>query len=182
MLEGFLNSFWAGAALWVFLYISDYTLTLVAARLYHAGAKDKIVLEGSYEINPFYQRDIDSLRTISPRFILALLLTLVLLFSLWWLSVEMYAFALGAMVLMEMTLHVRHVRNLFLFRAILRTDGVSGRIEYSRPLMLKLSSLEILMFAALFILLFAYSPSWFVLGGVISCLSLSVKHWRLAHP
>jgi hypothetical protein len=180
VLEGLLNSFWAGAALWTLLYISDYALTLVSARLYRAGANDKIVFEGSYELTPYYQGDIDSLRAVSPRFLLALLFSLVLLFSLWWLTLEMYSFALGAMILIELTVHMRHVRNLFLFRAIVSTDEVRGRIEYSRPLMLRLSSLEILMFAVLFTLLFAYKPSWFVFGGVVSCLSQSVNHWKLA--
>lgn len=181
MLEEFLNNPWAGAALWTALYISDYAFTLASARLYQAGGKDKICVEGSYEITPYYQNDIDSLRRLSPRFILALLVTLAGLFTLrWFTTVELYKFVLGAMILMELAIHVRHIRNLFLYRAIVATNTVKGRIEYPRPLMLKLSSLELLAFSVLFAFLFAYTPSWFVLGGVFSCLSLSVQHSQLA--
>ena len=38
-----------------------------------------IVFEGSYEITPFFQRDINSLRAVSPRFVFILLLTLGIL-------------------------------------------------------------------------------------------------------
>jgi hypothetical protein len=180
MVEELLNSFWAGSALWTVLYISDYAFTIASARLYQAGAKEKIAMEGSYELTPYYQNDIDSLRVVSPKFIGALLCSLILLFGLWWLTVEMYKFALGAMILLELAVHTRHVRNFFLFRAIVTTDAVRGRIEYSRRLMLKMSSLELLTFAVLFVVLFGYTPSWFLFGGVVACFMQSVQHWQLA--
>src|SRR5258708_24418110 len=46
--------------LWGLLYVSDYALTITCARLY--GRQKTIVFEGSYEITPFFQRDINSLR------------------------------------------------------------------------------------------------------------------------
>ena len=80
--EIFLQNLWPWLAIWVVLYISDYTLTLTCARLYQRGVRDKIAFEGSFEITPYYQRDIDSLRLISPRFILALLASSVWVFVL----------------------------------------------------------------------------------------------------
>jgi hypothetical protein len=179
-----LNSVWPGLVAWTILYCSDYVLTVVCARLYAAGARDKIVCEGSYEITPYFQRDVDSLRRVSPRFLAALVLSSLWLAATWWLSTQswplMYAFALGAVILPELAIHVRHIRNLLLFRALVRTDEVRGRLEYSRPLMLRLSSLELLTFSGLFAVLFLFTGSVFVLGGVMTCSSLAAQHWRLA--
>lgn len=50
---------WPGVVLWDLLYISDYALTISCARLY--GQQETIVFDGSYEITPFFQRDINSL-------------------------------------------------------------------------------------------------------------------------
>jgi hypothetical protein len=90
---------WPGMVVWGLQYVSDYSLTIVCARLY--GRQKTIVFEGSYEITPFYQRDIDSLRVESPRFIFMLLLALGALGFLWILNEsspapELWQFALGA--------------------------------------------------------------------------------------
>ena len=181
----FLNSLWPGMLAWSILYISDYALTLICARLRRAGAAEKIAMEGSYELTPYFQRDIDSLKLISPRFLAALVWTLSLLALIWVLAAslslpELYYFALGIFILLELAIHVRHIRNLFLFWSITHEDHVRGRIEYSRSLSYRMSSYDLLAFSGLFLLLFAFTQNWFVLGGAISCLSTAVKHRRLA--
>ncbi len=168
---------------WGLLYISDYTLTIVCARLY--GRQETIVFEGSYEITPFYQRDIDSLRVVSPRFIFILLLTLGFLAFVWILSEssqapEPWQFALGALIGVQLAVHLRHLRNLVLFRSINNTGLVRGRIEYSRSVVLRASSWECIAFSGFFLTLFAFTRSWFILGGAVACFSLGVKHRRLA--
>lgn len=183
MPDFFLQNFWAGLAVWATLFISDYALTLTCARMYQSGVRDKIAYEGSYELTPYFQKDIDSLRRVSPRFILSLLWSSALLFVVWRLvghSVpEMYAFALGAMILVQLAIHMRHFQNLFLFRAA-ASDAVRGRIEYFRQLVLRSSSFQMIEFSGLFFALFAFTHSWFVLGGGVICLSVAGKHWRLA--
>jgi len=92
----------------------------------------------------------------------------------------MYSFLLGGLILVELAIHMRHFRNLVLFRAIVGSDAVRGRIEYPRRLMLRMSSLESLAFSGLFAVVFLFTGSWFVLGGAVMCLSLAFKHLRLA--
>jgi len=178
------NSLWPGLAIWTVLYVSDYTWTIKCARLYQAGVREKLVFEGSLELTPYFQRDIDSLRVVSPRFVIALILSLFWLSAVWWLAAlsvpQIYSFALGAVVLLELAVHMRHFRNFFLFRAIIRTDAVRGRIEYSRSLVLHLSSLELLSYSGLFAVLFVFTQSWFVLGGAMACVSTAGKHLRLS--
>src|SRR5215831_17875565 len=75
--ETFLETWWLGPLVWVVLYVSDYSLTIASARLYRA--QDKIVLEGSYEITPMFQADVDALRRVSPRFVIILIVSTVYL-------------------------------------------------------------------------------------------------------
>jgi hypothetical protein len=180
----FFSSVWPGLTVWVLLYISDYALTIACARLYRGGVSEKLAFEGSYEITPFFQRDINSLRRISPRFLVMLFVTTFLMATVWYLSEqstpELYVFLSGSMILLELTVHTRHLRNLFMFRAMGKSDCVRGRIEYSRPFILQMSSDELFIFSAFFLLLFVFTQSWFVLGGAMSCFSTAIKHRRLA--
>ena len=179
----FFDNFWPGMVVWAVLYISDYSLTLTCARLYQR--QQKVILEGSYEITPFFQRDVDSLRIVSPRFVFALLLTLGMLGFLWILNEsspapELYQFTLGLLIGVQLAVHVRHLRNLVLFRSINNTDLIRGRIEYARVGLLRASCWECFAFAGFFLMLFLFTGSWFILGALVGCVSLGVKHRRLA--
>ena len=178
------GSLWPGLAVWGALYVSDYAFTLMCARLYQNGVKEKIVFEGSFEITPYFQADIDSLRVVSPRFVAAISVACVYLGAIWWLAdvsdARLYQFVLGSMILSELAIHVRHLRNFVLFRAILSTDGIQGRVQYTRPSMLRMSAVELFAFAGLYAFVFMFTFSWFVFGGVFACLSIGVKHRSLA--
>jgi hypothetical protein len=181
--ELFFQHAWIGIPVWALLYISDYTLTLICARMYQNGVRDKIAFEGSYELTPYFQRDIDSLRVISPKFVAALVTTSILLVIVRWLAQlstpALFLFPLGAVICSQLCIHTRHFRNFFLFKAA-STDDVRGRIEYSRPLSLRASSVEMLSFSGLFLILYIFTGSWFILGGVLSLLSIAAKHSKLA--
>lgn len=177
------ESLWLGSLVWACLYISDYCLTISGARLYQA--QDKIVFQGSYEITPIFQADVNALRRISPRFIAILFGSTLYLLGFSYLSAmwEMrlaYTTALGALVLMEFTVHIRHLRNRYLFRHAFGPDGIRGRLEYPRGLILRGSALEVLLFGALYTLLFVQTGDSFVLGGALGCAVLAVNHYRLA--
>ena len=177
---------WLGLLVWAALYTSDLVFTMTCARLYQQGAREFVVFEGSYEITPYYQNDVDRLRLFSPRFFAALAATSGLQALLWFLTMrtlvlpDFYLFAVGAMVLVELTIHVRHVRNLFLFRSLVAGEGITGHIEYPRPIMLRMSAIEIAAFAGLYAVLFVVTESWFLLGGAAACLSLAVNHLKLS--
>jgi len=179
----FLGYFWLGPLVWACLYISDYAFTLTCARLYQGGARDKMTFEGSYEITPFYQSDIDGLRRVSPRFLLVLVIGGVALclpgLSGAQTSPKFFSFILGALILVQLAIHVRHVRNYVLFRAM-ATDAVRGHVEYSRPLLLKVSSIELFTFAAMFAVIAIFTASPFVLGGAVASGMVGAQHRGLA--
>ncbi|MGH9795870.1 MAG: hypothetical protein ACRD5G_13955 [Candidatus Acidiferrales bacterium] len=184
MTDFFFATPWPGVIAWSALYISDYALTLKCARLYRSGVADKLVFEGSYELNPIFQEDIDSLRAFSPNFLWWLALTVGAVFLFWWAGSqsgpEVYSILLGTMILLELAVHVRHVHNWFLFHEILAGAGVRGRIEYTRPLILRLSSFDLYVFSGFFGLLFAITLHWFFLGGALGCLAAGNQDRHLA--
>jgi hypothetical protein len=184
MTDIFLAHFWPGLVVWLALYVSDYAFTIACARLYRG--QDKIVFEGSYEITPVFQKDVDALRRLSPRFLLAMAAGSSTLWVLWWLTrippgwPAAYLFALGALVLLQLTVHVRHLRNWFLYRKALGPDGLQGRILHPRPMMLRSSAFEFAVFAGLYLLLFLITLNPFLLGGSAGCLATARKHLSLA--
>jgi hypothetical protein len=185
------ENIWLTLSLWSAIYISDYTLTVWAARLYREGAKDHLVLKGSLEITPYFQEDIDELRPVSLRFLRALVFSLILISVAWILAVRLaglpqaFAILVGALIFLEVTAHIRHSRNIAFLRSLERDRNLTGKIEYPRWLSLRLSSVEVLGFSGLFLLAFLISGSWFFVGGVASCLLTGLKHldWaRKADP
>jgi hypothetical protein len=182
MFDALFEHVWVPPLVWMVVYLSDYTLTLICARLYQA--QDTIVFEGSYEITPTFQADIDALRRISPRFVFLLVVTTFYVWLMGWLipvtsdSFYWYLFLLGAMLLLEAAVHVRHVRNWHLFKHVV--PQVRGRIEYPRVPILRASALDLLAFACLYACIWAVTENPFLLGGAISCTAGSIGHYRLA--
>src|SRR5262245_11432791 len=126
---------WFALAAWLLTYAADYYLTVYSARLYRQSAQAHITFEGSFELTPYYQGDIDALRRVSWRFILALVWSVLLLELIWYLSVavvkvpEMFQFLLGGLLLREAAVLVRHVRNIALFRAVRGGQGLQGQLQ-----------------------------------------------------
>ena len=182
MLEPIIWSVWVGPLLWAVLYVSDYRLTIACARLYRA--QDKVVFEGSYEITPFFQTDVNALRRVSPRFLIALVATtgyLILARVVTTAVGELEAFyqvLLGTMILTQATVHTRHLRNWYLFK---RSVGfLRGRLEYPRGVLLRNSAMELLVFTGLYAGLFLVTSSVFVLGGALGAGAMAFNHHRLA--
>jgi hypothetical protein len=186
VIDIFTASPWPGLVLWTGLYISDYALTIACARMYQSGVRQHICFDGSYEITPYYQPDVDALRAVSPRFLVALVVSLLLVSALWSATAagdfgsEMYQVALGGMILLELAIHVRHLRNYHLFRAVLAGRALTGRIEYARAATLAHSAVELGAFAAIYAVVSAITGSWFVAGGALACAMLAIKHRVMA--
>ncbi len=182
-----IEHWWLGPLATVVVFVSDYYLTIRSARLYHAGGKDHMEVEGSYELNPTYEADVDSLRLLSPRLFLTMVLTTALLVGVWILSVswespfpvEAYFFALGAFVCLQGPIHVRHTQNLVLFRHAIGGRGITGNVRFDRWLSLEISAAGMWMAAAFFLIWFLLTGSWFLLGGAMSCAVVAIRQRRL---
>ena len=182
----FVDQIGLSLCVWSIVYITDYYLTIYAARLYRTAAQGHFNVQGSYELTPYYQKDVNALKLVSARFVAMLMLSWILISIVWFLSVkvalfpELYLLTLGGLILREAAVHLRHVRNIATFHLSRRPNAVEWTINYSRPFSLRLSAVELFAFAVFCLLLSLVVGSWFVLGGALACGVLAVQHLRLA--
>jgi hypothetical protein len=177
-----IENVWVAIATWTAIYVSDYFLSVWAAKLYREGASDYVMFTGSLEITPQFQDDISALKPLSLRFLRALVFSVVMIAVAWVVSVRWadipraFSMLMGALICLEATAHIRHIRNIAFMKNLAGRTGLKGRIEYPRWLSLRLSSVEVLSFAVLFLVAFFVSGNWFFVGGALSCLLTGLKH------
>lgn len=172
---------WMGMILWTLIYISDYAMTIASARKYRSNPH--LEFEGSYELTPQFEKDVNALNPISKRHILLLLLTNLILLILWWLfslvgNRQGFSLTLGMFLLMEVGIHFRHFRTYHLLSLNESRGGMEGRLSYRRWFLFSTSAFEFICFSVLFLLTAVLTGSLFFLGGTISCLSLAINHQR----
>jgi len=175
---------WPGVILWVILYTSDYYLTIYSAR----GFREirHFQFEGSFELTPQYQNDIDALRPVSKRHLVLLFLYSLIILILWWVFSFLFVFSwlyklyLGMFLLIEVAVHLRHLRNVFLIHEIRKSGGVDGLISYRKWFSYRVSAFDLNLFGGLFLIVALLNFSVFFLGGAIMCFGTGFKHSRLA--
>ena len=184
-MENFLaTSPWYGVILWIIVYISDYSITIRSARGFREIEHFKF--EGSFELTPQFQKDVDALKPVSKRHVILLVLISILIILLWWLTRLLlffpwtYLLFLGMFLLMEVAIHFRHLRNLFLIGEVRKNGGVEGQIFYRKWFSYRMSAFEFYMFSALFLIIAALNSSPFFLGGTIACCAVGFNHNKLA--
>src|SRR5437868_4393050 len=85
MLNYMFDHLWALLVFLGMLYSADYYLTIIGARLYRK--QQHILIEGGYELNPNFEKDIDALKQVSPKF-LCILAGMLALYTLIWYGVH----------------------------------------------------------------------------------------------
>jgi hypothetical protein len=170
--------------LWILLFISDYYLTIHSARGFREIGH--VQFEGSFELTPQFQKDIDALKPVSKRHLILLVLYSLLIAFLWWLTKQFYFFPwtylfyLGMFLLLEVAVHMRHLRNISLIREIRKNGGVEGEIRYRKWFSYRISASEFYVYSILFFLFAILDYSPFFLGGSFMCFATGFKHTRLA--
>ena len=175
---------WLGVILWIILYVSDYYLTIYSAR----GFKEigHFQFEGSFELTPQYQKDIDALKPVSRLHLILLVIYSLLILAIWYLFIYIlvlpwaYLLYLGMFLLLEVAVHLRHFRNVFLIREIRRNGGASGQISYKKWFSYRVSAFELYLYFGLFLIVAALEASPFFLGGAIMCFGNGFRHSRMA--
>jgi hypothetical protein len=174
---------WYGMILWIILYISDYYLTIYSARGFREIGHFQF--EGSFELTPRFQKDVNALKPISNLHLLALVVTSLLILAVWWLTNSLLSFPwtyrvyllyLGMFLLLEVAVHFRHLRNVALIREIKRGGGVEGEIFYRKWFSYRISASEFYRFAIFFLIIAAIYFSSFFLGGALMCFSTGIRH------
>lgn len=183
MLETFLTENpWAALAVWAAIYLSDYYLTIYSAHLYQAHVKQYFEIEGSYELTPQFQEDIDKGRKLSPRFLVALVISVIVMALVWFVTVRLFyypqafAFLFGGLFLREAMVHLRHFDNILRFRAMRDRGGIEGHIRQARWLTYQISAIQILTFSGFYLLLFLLTRSFLFLGGAFATFATGIQH------
>ena len=180
-----LHNIWITLVIWGLIYLGDYYLTIFSAKKYRGGMQENFRHEGSFELTPEFQKDVDKLRLFSPQFMIRWLISLPLIYLMWWLSVKQlenpafFEFLVGALILRELAVYLRHARNLFLY-SLSQPRGIMGHVEYTRWLILKMSAAEMFSFGVASLFLALFLQSWFFGGGVFGCWVVAAQHWRFA--
>jgi hypothetical protein len=171
-------------AIFLAVFASDSLLTIHAARLYHKGADQIIGLEGSYELNPAFVKEVDRLRALGPRFVAMLGIYSLAILGIWYLCVGLswfvqgYLLFIGAILLPQGPVHLRHIRNIAAFNHANKRDGIAGRIHYSRRFSYRLSAIELVSFSGLYLVLAGLSGSPLLLGGSIGTALLAMRSYQ----
>lgn len=175
---------WYGITFWIILYTSDYYLTLYCARGFREIGH--IQFEGSFELTPQYQKDIDALKPISRLHVALLILYSLLILVIWWitrLSIYLtwtYSLYLGMFLLLEVAIHARHLRNVAIIREVRKNGGVEGQIAYRKWFSYQISATDLYISATVFLLVAVLTSSLFFLGGAIICYATGFNHARWA--
>jgi hypothetical protein len=170
------------AALWMLVYISDYTLTILSARLYASGVNRYVVYEGGIELTPLYKQDVARARGLSPRFLAILVLSgaiVILVGVIFGDEPALFEFFLGGWFLLEAAIHVRHFRNLTTYFYQRAGHGISGQLRIPMWLSYRTSAVEMLAYFGLYLGLYLLFGRVFFLGGALTCIALAVYHWLL---
>ena len=175
---------WYGIILWMILYISDYYLTIYCARGFRQIGHFQF--EGSFELTPHFQKDIDDLRPVSRLHIILLFVYSLIILLVWWITRSSiylewaYPLYLGMFLLLEVAVHFRHFRNVAIIREIKKNGGVEGQIRYRKWFSYRNSANELYITATFFLLIALLTYSLFFLGGAIMCYGTGFKHSRMA--
>jgi len=168
-----ITNVWFAIALGALVFAAGYGLALYEIYLYHAGAKNILVFEGRYDLEPALLARLARRRWVNVRLVAAVVILSAAIFAVWreqYNRPDVFSFLIGGLVLLEAAADLRRFRNIVLFQQARRADGLQGKIEYSKRLSYTLPYVETLSFAALYALIFLVSSSWFFLGGAITCI------------
>ena len=175
---------WYGIVVWIILYISDYYLTIYSARGFRE--IDRFQFEGSMELTPQFQKDVDNLRPVSRRHLAWLVISGLILLFVWWithLSIYLewtYSLYLGMFLLLEAAIHLRHLRNIGIIREVRKNGGVEGQIRYKQWFSYRNSANELYITGTFLLLVALLTYSLFFLGGALACYGTAFRHARLA--
>jgi hypothetical protein len=164
----------AVAVVSVVAFALDWSLTHVGARAFQR-VRHIWDVEGSYELNPTWQAEVDAGRRFSWRAAAVALLLFVLLVAMWLvveissLGASFFAFAAGAVLLVQAPTLLLHAANLQTFRTLADPTAVQGAIRLSRWYVYDQSAWAYARFALLWLVLWPPSQQLFFAGGALGC-------------
>lgn len=162
------------------LMLADYALTLLGAKCSVSVYRNHFTTP-SYELNPLWRKSVDGLRWFNPRHLgLVALICGLLIFvdETDWLPDEVFEVLLAGLFGAFGAVAGRHLANLLVFRYLERhPEEISGRVEMSMRLVLKMSQHTYAGLLPVFALLAALAPNRHTLGVLLGVVAVFVAHY-----
>jgi len=176
---------WLASAVWIVLHSLDYYLTLYACRLYKTGGQRFWDFDGSFEMNPAYQADVERMSVFPRRFALSLFLPAIALYVVTALAEArlhwLLAFVIGAIIFTRASVIGSHMSNIWLFRRACRPDApFYGHIKYERRVLISISVLRLAEAAAILGVATCLAPNPWTFGGAVGLALAAVLLRRRA--
>ena len=168
------------------LMLADYYLTLVGYVLYEKKYAEHFNID-HYELNPVWQNVITKKKWFSPRHLIGtILFTILLVYALEFddkpeILVE---FLLGFFLVGSGILIGNHFNNiLMLWHVIRKPEVVSEQISLDHGYSLSRSMYKYVGVLVPLLIISLFTPSYFVIGGTLSCALQMVVHlvWMLIY-
>jgi len=187
MLQPFqFDNLWIGLALWVVSYLCDYYMTLYANRLRMQYTAPYIEIEGSFELNPYYQKDIDSQRKVSSRFIFMLLFVSGWLAFTWFLAdmvhitALIFPVALGIFLIPEFNVLGNHIILISTFRMMSVPGAAEGHLKQARWMIVRATAHRMGYWALFCFILFLLTGNLLLFGGALGELRSFLRYNRMS--
>ena len=169
-----LDSLPVAIVLWLAVYAADYYLTLYGRQLWLKNAQAFLRFQGSYELNPYYQKDVDANKRVSRRFIFMLVFGLIWMTFAWgatrYLNIpQVFPAWVGYLILMEVVALSSHVQNIRLFKSAAISGAVEGQISYARWVSMDGTGWKFAYWGLIFLIIALLMNNWFFAGGMFSC-------------
>jgi hypothetical protein len=171
------------ALIFFVLHTLDFLLTIAGERVRQRRAARVLCIPGSYELNPLFRKVVDERRWWSWRFVLTLLGGTAAFYAFSamnpysedpWAAVLLEVL-LGSLIFSRLFIITRHLHNLWFFDRIARyPQSLVGQVTYDRRTVLGASVSQSAASTLLLLLAFLASPSFFILGGLVTLALLTV--------
>jgi hypothetical protein len=167
------RNLWLVIPIWLLVSFLDHYFTFLAAREYKAGGKEHFLVEGSLELSPFHQKDVDAGRLYSPRALLVESIAIAVIVAFWigWRTskdpgaLAFMQFLIGGFIVVRLRIASGNARMFFTLRSNRRHEGISGQTQYRRWRVYRDAATGDFLLSGVFFGLFLFTGSPSLLGG-----------------
>lgn len=182
LIDTLVGNSWLTAVLWGVLSVLDFVATMIYSKAYRDSLSASITYEGGMEMNPTFEKDVQRLRWLSPRYIVSMLMvaSLIVLAGKFFPS-AWFEIVAGAALLLVLITDLRHIENLtvvWLMKS--NPDSFKGKIQQSYALSQRRVAVGTLNIGILYLIVYFLVRRVFFIGGAVICMLFALRHFLLS--
>jgi len=176
---------WLAIGLGVIAVAVDHLTALYEAYLYHTVMKGSIDYVERYRLTPEVQTALTQRRWFGPRLLVICVVLALAIGAAWWVCVQqlarpdVFVLLMGGLVLAPTADTLRQYQQIMVFREVRRRGGLQGRVTVARQLSFMQTVYSLYSYVIVYLVLFVFTGSWFVLGGALATFvnSRRLRDW-----